>query len=431
LVYRLLSLLFLASAAHVVSAQDPPKIIIDKGVESALPIAIVPFASTASGAPVDVSEVIAADLRNSGYFNPMPAADMPSQPATFDQVNFADWRRLGMDNLVIGRVTALDADQYQVEFRLFDVISARQLTGLRFTTSARSLRFRSHQIADLIFEQITGTPGAFATRVAYVAVSRRGPDTKRYFLQIADADGYDARTIYESSEPILSPAWSPDGRQIAFVSFIERRSSVYVQDIFSGKRRKLDVGRGLNSAPAWSPDGSRLAVTLSRDGNPDIYIHELDGGLRRLTQHRAIDTEPAWAPDGRSLVFTSDRGGNPQIYRVRVDGANGPERVTFEGEYNARASFSPDGRALAMVHSNGQGYRIAHLDLEYGALTVLTTSRLDESPSFSPNGNMLVYATSGRGGSELKAVSVDGRVHLSLAAQFDEVREPAWGPFRK
>jgi TolB protein len=417
--------------ALTANAEQPQKIIIDKGVESALPIAIVPFAAAAADAPVDVAEVITADLRNSGYFDPMPAGDMPAQPRSYDQINFADWRRLGMDNLVIGGVTALDADQYQVEFRLFDVYQAKQLTGLRFTTSARSLRFRSHQIADLIFEQITGTPGAFATRIAYVAVSRRGPDSKRYFLQIADADGYDARTIYESSEPILSPAWSPDGRRIAFVSFIERRSSVYVQDIFSGQRRRLDVGQGLNSAPAWSPDGRQLAVTLSRDGNPDIYIQELDGSLRRLTQHRAIDTEPAWAPDGRSLIFTSDRGGNPQIYQLRVDGADTPKRLTFEGEYNARASFSPDGRALALVHSNGQGYRIAHLDLEYGELSVLTNSHLDESPSFSPNGNMLVYATSGRRGSELKAVSVDGRVHLSLAAQFDEVREPAWGPFRK
>jgi TolB protein len=399
---------------------------------SALPIAIVPFAVTApGGAPVDVSGIITTDLKNSGRFKPMAPSDMPSRPSNFDQIQFADWRRLGMENLVVGQVTEAGPDQYQIEFRLVDVYKGEQLTGFKVTTSSRNMRFRTHQIADLIYEKLTGIPGAFATRITYVAVNHLDGKNKRYMLQIADADGYDPRTIYESSEPVLSPAWSPDGRKIAFVSFEEHRSNVYIQDLISGKRDKISTSDGLNSAPAWSPDGTRLALTLSREGNADIYIYQVAGGsLQRITDHRAIDTEPAWSPDGKQLVFTSDRGGTPQIYRLALGSNTGPVRVTYKGDYNARASFAPNGKLLTMVHNDGGGYRIATLDLEYQDLTVITKNRLDESPSFAPNGSMLVYAASGSRGSELRAVSVDGGVHLSLAAQFDEVREPAWGPFR-
>lgn len=430
--YRLLLLFAGLASLLTVPVTAQVRIEITEGIESAVPIAVVPFAVTSpGGAPIDVSGIITTDLKNSGRFAPMPAADMPSRPANFDQIDFADWRRLGMENLVVGQVSEAGSDQYHIEFRLIDVYKGEQIVGFRVTTSSRNMRFRTHQIADLIYEKLTGIPGAFATRITYVAVNHIGGDNKRYMLQIADADGYDPRTIYESSEPVLSPAWSPDGRKIAFVSFEERRSNVYIQDLISGRRDKIETGDGLNSAPAWSPDGQRLALTLSRDGNADIYLYQVAGGnLQRLTDHRAIDTEPAWSPDGKQLVFTSDRGGNPQIYSLVLGSNVGPVRVTYQGDYNARASFAPNGKLLTMVHNDGVGYRIATLDLEYQDLTVITKNRLDESPSFAPNGSMLVYAASGARGSELRAVSADGSVHLSLAAQFDEVREPAWGPFR-
>jgi len=400
-----------------------------EGVEKALPIAVVPFGWQAPGAPpVDVAGIIAADLERSGRFAPMPFADLPAMPSAFADVRFKDWRLLGMENLVIGRLLAQSDGSFQIEFRLIDVFRARQLAGYRVPARAANLRYAAHQIADIIYEKLLGESGAFATRIAYVTVDDT-PAGKVYRLQLADADGHGARTLVKSREPLMSPAWSPDGKRIAYVSFEDRNSAIYIQDVASGSREQLSGREGINSAPAFSPDGTRLAMTLSRDGNPEIYVLELDSRrLTRMTNNRAIDTEAQFTPDGRALIFTSDRGGGPQIYRLSLrDGA--VERITYNlGRYNARGRLSPDGRRLAMVHGDESGYHIGLLDLDSREFEILTDSRLDESPSFAPNGSMIIYTTVGRRGTELAAVSVDGRVRQSLTQGDTEVREPAWGP---
>ena len=414
-------------------SRDLLEIRITQGTEGALPIAIVPFDWQADVSPTtDVSSVVAADLRSSGRFAPMPAADLPSRPASFTDINFKDWRLLGMDNLVIGQIKQTAADRFAIELRVIDVISSKQLAGFRIPTSGKNLRLTAHHISDLIYEAILKVKGAFATRIAYVTVEKLSKNESRYQLQIADSDGYNARTILESTEPLLSPAWSPLGDRLAYVSFEDRNSAIYVQDIRTGNREKVAFGRGINSSPAFSPDGNSLLMTRSRDGNPDIYLMDLKTKKqRRLTTHPAIDTEARWTPDARHIVFTSDRGGGPQIYRLAIDGGK-PERLTFNmGDYNSRASMSPDGKRMAVVNGGDKGYRIALLDLEKDRFDILTDARLDESPSFAPNGAMIIYATMGATGAELAAVSVDGRVRQRLALQKGEVREPAWGPIRK
>lgn len=410
---------------------DLLRIVIEKGLDSALPIAIVPFGGGAEDPPADVASVIAANLARTGRFAPMPFEDLPSRPSEFSEVRFQDWRLFGMEYLVIGRTDRLPSGEFEVRFRLVDVYRGKQLVGYRVPSQADKLRLTAHQISDIIYEKLTGERGAFATRVAYVTVERGRGKNKVFRLQLADADGFNARTLLESPEPLLSPAWSPDGNRIAYVSFEDGNSAIYVQDIRSGQRERVAGGVGINSAPAWSPDGSRLALTRSLDGNPEIYLLDLrTRRFTRLTNNAAIDTEASWAPDGRSLVFTSDRGGGPQIYRHEL--ATGTtRRLTFnKGNYNTRARFSPDGRSLVMVHGD-DGYRIALFDLETDGFRVLTDTRLDESPSFAPNGSMIIYTTTGPRGSELAATSVDGRVRQRLTQHGGEVREPAWSPYRE
>ena len=425
---RLFAFCLLAWAAQ---AQAILTIKITQGLDKALPIAVVPF-KTSAQVPVDVAEVVAADLARSGRFAPMATQDMVSRPSEFSEVNFQDWRKLSMENLVVGTVTLTPAGTYDVEFRLIDVYRALQLTGYKINSTPGNLRLTAHQISDIIYEKLTGEKGAFATRIAYITVKGTAP--KRTFtLQLADADGYNPQTILESPQPILSPAWSPDGRQIAYVSFESGNSAIYVQNVLTGQRRVVASGRGINSAPAWSPDGRKLAMTRSLDGNPEIYVLYLDANrFQRVTDNPAIDTEPTWSPDGMNIAFTSDRGGGPQIYEVNLLTLQ-PKRLTFdEGPYNARPRFSPDGQMLAMVHGSDGTYRIAIQNLKTGEFRVLTNTRLDESPSFAPNGSMIIYATVGSHGTELAAVSVDGRVRQRLASQEGvEVREPAWGPFRQ
>ncbi len=407
---------------------------ITQGLEGALPIAVVPFAcrdGSGQSPPQDVAAIVAADLGRSGYFKPLPVSDMLARPSRGEDVDFRDWRALNVENLVIGEVSPNGPGGFLIRFLLYDVLRGEQITGFSLPTTERDLRSAAHHIADVIYEALTGQPGAFATRVAYVTSARTADGGERVELRIADADGYGAQSIVSSDDPIMSPAFSPDGLRIAYVSFEKQQPSIWVQELLTGKRERLTAFKGINGAPAWSPDGRKLAMTLSKDGNPDIFVMDLSTRqLRPLTRHWSIDTEPSWAPDGQSIVFTSDRGGAPQIYQVSVNGGNA-KRVTFEGAYNARASFSPDGRTLTMVTRIDGQYRIATLDIRSRDFRIMSSGQLDESPSFAPNGSMIIYATNSRGKGVLAAVSTDGRVEQRLRLQDGDVREPDWSPYNR
>ena len=418
---------FLANAANAVIEFK-----ITKSTEAKQLIAIVPFGWQHSGEPLPagIAAIVADDLARSGLFEPIPFDSLPSRPFQHAQINFKDWRLLGPGNLVIGNVTPSLDGGYVVEFQLYDVLRSKQVVGFQLTASKQAMRRVAHKIADQIYKKLTGIPGAFDTKVAYVTEVRNADSEARYALNVADVDGHNERVILDSARPVMSPSWSPDGKKLAYVSFESDQPRIFIQEIATGERELIASFPGINGAPAFSPDGRRLAMTLSKDGNPEIYVMELQTRrLRRITRNVAIDTEPSWSPDGQSLVFTSDRGGKPQIYRTAVEGGR-PERITFEGSYNARPVYSPDGTKLALVHRDEGRYRIGLLDLENGALQVLTESDLDESPSFAPNGSMILYATTDGAGSGLAAVSPDGRMQQRLAVQTGRVREPAWSPFR-
>jgi len=399
---------------------------ITEGVESSVPVAVVPFAS--QGAPVNISAVVNADLERSGYFKMMDEQGMPGRPSTAAEVNFKDWQGLGQNYLVIGQVAGGGGGLYNVQFQLLDVYKGGQLLGFRMASSAADLRRTAHHISDLIFEKLTGKKGVFSGRIAYITTNNQGNKQQSHQLQVADADGFNPQTVASSVEPLMSPSWSPDGKKMAYVSFERKSAAIYVQTLATGERTRVAEFPGINGAPAWSPDGKRLALTLSKDGSPDIYILNLaTHSLAKLTKSFAIDTEPSWSPDGSNIVFTSDRGGNPQLYIVPSQGGQ-EKRLTFSGDYNARASFSPDGKSLVMVHGNGNDYRIAVMDLATRSVNVLTGGRSDESPSFAPNGSMILYASKkGRTGF-LSAVSLDGKMQQKLVFNSGEVREPAWAP---
>ncbi|MGH8283961.1 MAG: Tol-Pal system beta propeller repeat protein TolB [Gammaproteobacteria bacterium] len=410
------------------------EITITRGVNTAVPVAIVPFAWQVQGpAPgTDVAAVIGADLTRSGRFKTIPAKSMLEKPTEASAINFTNWRVLAVNDLVIGRIKPAGSGNYQVEFQLFNVYTGQQLLGLSVLTSPQGLRWTAHKISDLIYQKLTGQRGAFATRIAYVEVSGKGGKDSHYSLAVADSDGANPQTVFESNEPIMSPDWSPDGKYLAYVSFEKQRAAIYLQNIYTGRRELLSERPGLNSAPAFSPDGRSLALVLSSSpGNPDIYIMDLaTHTLRRITTSDAIDTEPTWSPNGHNLYFTSDRGGSPQIYKASLSGGS-PQRITFDGNYNARARISPNGQTLAMVHRESGQLHISVMNLNTGALLTLTNGDLDKSPSFAPNGSMIIYEANYHGRGVLAEVSVDGQVRerLSESQSGVSVHAPVWGPF--
>ena len=421
-------LLLLSLAAS--SWADLDTIIIDQGVDDPIRIAVVPFAlSEDLDSAYNLAKLIRFDLARSGQFDPVAPENMLSYPSTQDAVFFRDWRILQTAYLVIGQAQTNALGQIQVSYQLFDVATQSQLQSVSFNIAREQWRDLGHKIADLVYTEVTGVRGAFSTKILYVLAQDIGTQNARYKLQVADVDGERARTLFDSSEPILSASWSPDGRRVAYVSFETGRPSIILQDIDGPNREQLTNFRGINGSPVFSPDGKQLAMVLSRSGDPEVFVMDLETRkLRRITRHPAIDTEPSWSPDGRYLVFTSDRGGKPQIYQLEL-ATNFLERLTFVGDYNARARLLPDGRHLVFVHRRNGIFHIAWQDLLKDRLLVLTESSLDESPSLAPNGAMLIYATQDQDKGILAVVSVDGRVKYRLPSSSGDVREPAWSPF--
>jgi TolB protein len=405
---------------------------ITKGQAEAIPIAIVPFGSPgAATAPFDVAQLVSSDLARSGRFNTTDRKDMVEQPHTGAAISFDDWRRLNNDYIVVGQVQSVDADHFTISFELYNVLTRQRMLDYQFTANKPGLRLASHQVADMVFQKILGIRGAFATRIAYISVLGTVPH-RQYRLMVSDADGENPHVVMQSNEPLMSPAWSPDGQSLAYVSFEDRLPSVYVQFLQTGERKRVSARAGVNQAPAWSPDGKKLALTLStRDGNLDVYVLDLaTQALTRITDDPGIDTEPQWSKDGQTIYFTSDRAGGPQIYRVGVRSGDKPQRITFQGSYNARPRLSPDESQLAFVTQEDGGYRIATMDLHgHGEVQVLTKGRFDVSPSYAPNGAEIIYATRDRGRGVLALVSADGRVQERLVSSEGELQEPAWAPF--
>jgi TolB protein len=405
---------------------------VTRGQTEAIPIAVVPFSSAeAAAASFDVAQLVSDDLERSGRFKTMDRKDMIDQPHIGSSIGFDDWRRLNNDYMVVGSIQPQGADHFLISYELYNVLTKQRLLGYQITSNRPGLRSASHQVADMVFEKILGIRGAFSTRIAYISVLGHLP-TKTFQLIVADADGENPRVVMQSNEPLMSPSWSPDGQSLAYVSFEERLPSVYVQTLKSGERHRVSAHAGVNQAPAFSPDGKKLALTLStRDGNLDVYVLDLTTQLlSRITDDPGIDTEPQWSKDGQSLYFTSDRAGGPQIYKVGIKPGDKPRRLTFQGSYNARPRVSPDESQLAFVTQEDGAYRIATMDLRgRGDVQVLTKGRSDVSPSYAPNGAVIIYATRDRGRGVLALVSADGRVQQRLVSSEGELQEPAWAPF--
>lgn len=426
----LLALLLPISAA---AQQQGLEIDIVGGSAAALPIAVVPMPYQGGATPpeTDIAQVIAADLNRSGQFRSLAPDSILERPVRGSEVNYPTWRALNQDYLVVGRVVDAGAGSYRVEYELFDVAKQQRLLGFAMTARSNAMRDVAHQISDAIYEKILGVRGAFFTRIAYITATGTGRGTQ-YALMVADSDGFNPQTVVRSPEPLLSPSWSPDGNRIAYVSFEGGNSTIFIQNIGTGAREQVAKFRGINSAPSFSPDGRRLAMTLSRSGNPEIYVMDLASrALTQVTNHFGIDTEPTWSADGNSLYFTSDRGGRPQIYSTPASGGSA-SRVTFQGTYNASPTVSADGNRIATAQGSGNTYRIAMMDRSLGSprWSTLSPGSLDESPSFAPNGAMLIYAAREGQKGVLYAVSADARVRQRLVLADGNVREPAWGPYR-
>jgi len=405
---------------------------VTQGVTDPIPIAIVPFArAVPADGGMDIAAVVQRDLESSGRFRAMQRRDMLSTPTRPADVQAADWKAAGNDYVLVGRVTAPSASELDIECDLVNTLTGQRVGGKRFVANSSSLRNAAHMVSDFVYEAILGVRGAFATRIAYIAVQGQAP-SQHFQLIVADSDGESPKVILESAQPIMSPAWSPDDQWLAYVSFENRLSGIYIQRVRTGERRLVSQRAGVNQAPAFSPDGTRLALTLSGSGgNLDIWLLDLaTQQLTRLTDDPAVDTEPSWSPDGKSIYFTSDRAGGPQIYKLDIANPRRVQRVSFGSGYVARPRVSPDGSKIAFVTREGGNYRIAVQDLASGTVSVLSRGSLDESPSFSPNGATIIYA--GRDGAigTLQSVSVDGLVSQRLTSSQGELREPAWEPFQ-
>lgn len=390
-----------------------------------IPITVLPFAGE-DRYPVHqrVGQIVSADLQRSGAFTLGSTGNVRPRSAQPSEIDYPYWRSGGVQTLVFGSVVERSDGRVEVQFRMMDMARQSQVLGFSFVVSVSQLRVTAHKIADMIYEKLTGDPGVFATKICFVT-----KNDKRFELQVADSDGFNASFILAHREPIISPQWSPDGSRIAYVSFERQKPIVFVHNLLDGTRSIVANYPGSNSAPSWSPDGRKLAVVLSKDGISNIYTINADGsGLTRITNTQSIDTEPAFSPDGRHILFTSDRAGGPQIYRMRADGSGQAERMTFEGTYNVTPRYSPDGKSFIFIHRNEGRFNVAIQDLATRQMQILTSGGLDQSPTFAPNGRMILYASDVKGRGILAAVSSDGRIKQRITAQTGDIREPAWGP---
>lgn len=427
----MLSFMFICMLATQVHAKEVLTIVINKGSDNPTSIAVVPFQwNSFREQPLDLADIVGENLKLSGLFSIFDRKNMLSHPHKAEDVLVNDWKRLGVQYIVVGSIDKVKGSSlgYNVSYGLYDIGNGKSL--LSETTSGNYLDTIANRVSDRVYERLTGVKGFFSTKLLYVTSVPSGDGKTVYRLQQADANGRNVKTILTSFDPIMSPSWSPDGDELAYVSFQNDRSNVYIQDRRSGEQSLLSDFPGINSAPDWSPDGKKLAMVLSKDGNPEIYIlHIRTKQLQRMTHNFGIDTEPRWAPDGKSLIFTSNRGGSPQIYRLNLHDRE-VKRMTFEGKYNARGQLTPDGKHLVFVHrADNKDFHIAAMHVESGLMRSLTKTDLDESPSIAPNGSMIVYATQVNHRSVLRMVTIDGSIEMEVPSAQGQLREPSWSPF--